>query len=278
MVKQKACLLLMLAVPAIGADESAKPQADKSRYTLFDPVPRDQMREMSTDRPDVTESAYTLDAGHFQVEMSLVDYVYDDTDSTSTMSVLPANFKVGVLNNLDLQFVVEPYIHQSASGDSADGFGATQIRGKLNLWGNDEGATALAVMPFVQFPTADEDIGGNDHVEGGVIVPFAASLPHDWSAAAMIEFDVLRDEANEGYGYAIVHTATTSHPIVGDLSGYVEYAGVAPIELGTTYLAFVGAGMTYGISPDIQLDGGIYFGLTDAADDFQTFIGLSIRH
>jgi hypothetical protein len=35
------------------------------------------MREMSTDRPDLTESAYTVDAGHFQVEMDVVRYTYD---------------------------------------------------------------------------------------------------------------------------------------------------------------------------------------------------------
>jgi hypothetical protein len=35
------------------------------------------MREMSTDRPDQTESAYTVDAGHFQVEMDLVSAMFD---------------------------------------------------------------------------------------------------------------------------------------------------------------------------------------------------------
>ena len=35
------------------------------------------MREMSTDRPDKTESPYTVDAGHFQVEMDVLTYSYD---------------------------------------------------------------------------------------------------------------------------------------------------------------------------------------------------------
>ena len=52
-------------------------QADKSDYNLFNPTPRELMREMSTDRPDTTESPYTVDAGHYQVEMSFVDYVHD---------------------------------------------------------------------------------------------------------------------------------------------------------------------------------------------------------
>ena len=38
--------------------------ADKRHYHLFNPTPRELLREMSTDRPDVTESAFTVDAGH----------------------------------------------------------------------------------------------------------------------------------------------------------------------------------------------------------------------
>src|SRR4051794_35141958 len=40
---------------------------NKCRYTLFNPTPRKQMREMATDRPDKTESPYTVDAGHVQI-------------------------------------------------------------------------------------------------------------------------------------------------------------------------------------------------------------------
>jgi hypothetical protein len=33
---------------------------------------------MSTDRPDKTESAYTVDAGHFQFEADLVSFGIDN--------------------------------------------------------------------------------------------------------------------------------------------------------------------------------------------------------
>jgi hypothetical protein len=56
---------------------AANPQADKSDYNLFHPTPRELMREMSTDRPDTTESPYSVDAGHFQLEMSFLNYTHD---------------------------------------------------------------------------------------------------------------------------------------------------------------------------------------------------------
>src|SRR5687767_13300570 len=65
-----------VAAPGTAAAQEAQadlrsPQ-DKSQYTLFNPVPRDMRRELSPDRPDRTESPFTVDAGHVQVELSFV--------------------------------------------------------------------------------------------------------------------------------------------------------------------------------------------------------------
>src|SRR5439155_26677228 len=142
--------------------------------------------------------------------------------TSEQFNLAPANLKLGLLNNVDLQFVFESYVHQT----HAAGFGSTQLRLKTNLWGNDGGDTALALMPFVQFPTTDDDLGGSDHVEGGLIVPLTISLPRDFSLATMIEIDVLRDPADEHYGTSIVHTASLGRSIAENLEGFVEYVGV----------------------------------------------------
>jgi len=251
---------------------------DKSQFNLFNPTPAALMREMSTDRPDTTESAYTVDAGHLQIESSFFDYTTDDDNGDfDGWSVLPMNVKLGLMNNMDLQFVFAPYLREELEGESTDGFGATQLRLKINLWGNDGGDTALAVMPFVQFPTADDDFGATDHVEGGVIFPFAMSLPREWSLGAMAEFDAVRDAADEDYELQFVHTATLGHDIVGDLAGYVEYVGVASTESGAGYVAVLGGGLTYGVNENVQLDCGVNVGLSEDADDFNAFAGISVR-
>src|SRR5688572_5942243 len=62
---------LLLLTPAVlfAGPPPTESVPHKSHYHLFNPTPRAQMREMSTDRPDQTESPYTVDAGHVQVEM-----------------------------------------------------------------------------------------------------------------------------------------------------------------------------------------------------------------
>lgn len=56
------CGLLNLGTTSAFATQEPVPP-DKRNYTLFNPTPTAQMREMSTDHPDKTESPYTVDAG-----------------------------------------------------------------------------------------------------------------------------------------------------------------------------------------------------------------------
>src|SRR5688572_485991 len=95
----------------------------KDQYTLFNPTPPDRMRELSTDRPDKTESPYTVDAGHVQIEMDVVSYVYDHSGGPNVegWSFLISNFKLGLLNNLDFQVIAETYNLERVDDDDNGG-------------------------------------------------------------------------------------------------------------------------------------------------------------
>ena len=265
------CGLLCVTTVAFGGDAPA----DKSGYTLFNPTPANLLREMSTDRPDTTESAYSVDAGHVQIEMDMVAYTRDrhteDRDGGSeSWSFANTNIKLGLTNWADLQVVVPVHEHVRRG---PRGFGDITIRLKANLWGNDGGDTALAVMPFVKIPSADDDLG-NGEVEGGIIVPFAASLPGDWGFGAMLEVDFLADD-DGGRKTDFVTTFTFSHAIAGELGGWIEFVSVAGVE--TDWMASINGGVTYGIGENVQLDAGVNVGLTRATEDLTTFVGLSYR-
>jgi hypothetical protein len=259
------------------------PSPDKSRYTLFRPTPRNLMREMSTDRPDKIESPRTVDAGHFQFEMDAVSYVRDrDDPHTDAWSVAPVNLKLGLLNNVDLQLVVEPWNHlriaDSATGEEEvqSGFGDLSSRVKVNLWGNDHGKSALAVMPFVVFPTASDNLGAAGF-EGGLIFPFALDLPAGWGLSMMTEVDFMRDDSGRSYHQAFVNCIGLNHDIVGDLDGYVEFFSEVSTETDSHWIGTVDVGFTYRVTGDIQLDCGVNVGVTASADDVNPFLGLSWR-
>ena len=277
------------AEPPAPAPAHAAPPPDKSAYTLFHPTPRPLMREMITDRPDKTESAYTVDAGHFQVEMDFLTYSRDhDTAQgadtvTTRWAVAPVNFKMGLLNNVDLQVMVESWnkvqTQDRAAGSSLhqSGFGDVTPRLKVNLWGNDGGRTALALMPFVKVPTSQNEMG-NRAVEGGLIVPLAVELPWGFSMGVMTELDWIRNEAGTRHHPSFVNSLTVGHDLIGKLAGYAEFFSEVSSEPRTPWVGTVDFGLTYEFTRDIRLDGGINIGVTRSADDLNPFIGISFRY
>ncbi len=243
------------------------------------------MRPMSTDRPDKTESPYTVDAGHFQAEISLIDFTYANPEpgvSSDTVKAMPSNLKMGLLNNVDFQFVLEPYVNESSSvtggpDNQAQGFGDIQFRMKFNLWGNDGGKTAFGLMPFIQLPTGTGDLT-NNHVEGGLIIPLAVELMEGWGLGMMAQLNAVRDNANDGYGMEFVHSVTTGFDLVGNLGMYMEYAGNYSVKTGNNYQGTAGVGFTYALTEDIQFDIGTALGVTPAADRANVFVGISVRY
>jgi hypothetical protein len=287
------CIGLSAAVflsPARADDEqSSTAPVDKNQYNLFNPTPREQMREFNPNRPDSTEGPYTIDAGHFQMESSFAEYTLEHASGTpfgeriQTVSVLPTDFRIGVLNNVEADVVVQPLLYQrTQQGNSthyADGFGDTQLRASINFLGNDGGPIAVGVIPFITFPTASNSNGlGTGRVQGGIIFPLQLNLPHDFELGMMAELDIDRNDANTDYGLAFIHSIVLGHPIWGPVSGYIEYFGVAPHQLEETYQAFADTGVTYLVVEDVQLDCGVQFGLSQGTPDYTIVAGITVRH
>jgi hypothetical protein len=279
------CVLRFL-LPAL-AVAGALSAADKSRYTLANPTPRELRREMSTDRPDQTESPYTVDAGSWQLEMDLVNYTRDHDDSggadvvTRDLVVAPLNLKLGLTNRIDFQLMVDPYVRSKAEDrlagttDRAAGFGDVTTRLKVNLWGNDGGSTAFAVMPFVKWPLAASSVR-NGETEGGVIFILGYELPGGWGSAVMTEVDFVSDGAG-GRDTEWLNSITFSRGLGERLGFYCEFVAVSSDAPGSKWQGQFDLGFTYALTDDIQLDGGCNFGVTRSAPDYQPFIGFSRR-
>jgi hypothetical protein len=270
---------------AFGADaqEINAVPPDKSSYNLFNPVPENLMRDLSPDRPDQTESAYTVDAGHYQLEMDFVNFTYDKTDGTTTKAwdVGDFNFKAGLLNNVDVQLVYDNYLNvhtedSSGKSTSQSGFGDFTTRLKVNLWGDDGGKTAFALLPYVKFPTSTDNLG-NKAVEGGMIFPLAVSLPHDFDLGLETAVSLMKNDDNGGYHEEFIASASLDHQIIGKLSGFVEFFSNFTTESHAGWVGTADIGLEYLVTKNIQLDCDCYFGVTRAAADFNPFVGITVR-
>jgi hypothetical protein len=259
---------------------------DISQYTLFNPTPTDQMRSFSTDRPTKSNVPYTVPAGHFQYEANLFGYSYNDTSvaDTTTRAWLVANptFKLGLLDNVDFEVSISAFnsvqatVRSSGATATRTGFGDTVTRAKVNLFGNDGGAAALAVIPYVKWPTAPLGIG-NQVVEGGVIAPLALALPYGFTAIVMGELDYLKNPNDNGYHVNIPALLNLSRTVLPNVTAYAEFYAdwSTNPQVATIYTADLALAWTP--RPNLQFDIGINVGLVSAATPLQIYAGISQR-
>ena len=229
------------------------------------------LRDLSTDRPDTTESPQTVDKGHFQFELEIANYERAGAERTLNLGEL--NAKIGLTNSTDLQLVLPLYSHIQGG---AEGFGDMEIRLKRNLWGNDGGSTAFGVMPFIKLPTAGDGLG-NGAVEGGLITALGIGLPAGWGGGVMAEFDVAADNSGDGFHAVFVNSLTTGRSLTENTSFFLELVSVASAESGADWEAYCNTGVMWVLSNQWQWDAGVRVGLTRAAADFTPFLGLSVR-
>lgn len=227
-----------------------------------------ERRELSPDRPDTTESPYTVDRGVFQLELSFFDYLRDEGEKTWT--ILPFNLKLGLAQNVDLQLLFEPYRRREGG---ADGVGDTQLRLKINFWGNDGGKTAFGILPFVTLPTSSDA----DELEGGLIFPLAIDLGERAGLGLMVETDFVYDPEDDGYDTELVLTASLGLDLSPVLGLYLEGIAIDSAAPGTGSQQLFGTGLTWARGEDVVFDAGINVGLDDAADDFNAFGGMTVR-
>ena len=266
------------------AGTPAAPAPDKSAHNLFNPVPDNLLRDLDTDRPDKTNSPHTLDAGHFQIESGLFAYT-----RTTASGVRSENFswadtvlRVGLLPWAELQVEVPVYQtnrdtllathdtqHTRGSGDLA-------VFLKANLWGNEAGDTAGGLEFWVKTPTASQEVG-NRKVEGGALFLWDFKLPGDFDLGVNNGVGISANDSDNGYHADIINSVSVSHTITGPLTGYLEFYSLVPTRGNGDWVGSLDVGLLLTIGKNVQVDAGINMGVTNGADDWQPFVGLSCR-
>ena len=273
--------LLVMTGPA-RSDEAAP---DKSQYTLFNPTPEDKLRSFSPDRPAKSTGPFTIDAGHWQYELDFFNYTYQRTGPVRTTTWTGPNptLKAGLTNNIDIEANIAPYVNIATRDSSAgtksvaDGAGDLFVRAKINLWGNDGGKTAAALIPYIKAPTAADGVG-NGATEGGVIAALSISLPNDASLTLNSEVDSLQNGSGSGYHANYVNVAGISMPLIKDVTVTGEFwSSINDDPAGVVRQYSLDGAIAWTVKPNVQLDAGVNLGLNSDTPDVQVYAGLAQR-
>jgi hypothetical protein len=256
---------------SLGSSLSCRAQVQKG-YHLFNPAPKDIMREFSIDRPDVTETPVTVDAGHFQFEGDLVKWTKESGGKAArAISFFNGLYKFGLSHSWDIHIGLELFnIYQNPDAEKVDqGYGATTIRLKHNFWGNDgDSKTAFGIIPYTTF-TAGNPFDSD--VNFGFGFPFSYALNENYELGAQPQLDFIFNGVDHDLSY--FQTVVVGGPIAGDLDFYAEALAVFP--KGDAQFLLDG-GLIYNVSPNVKVDLAANVGLNKAAPT-RVYLGLSFR-
>ncbi|HEU5047569.1 MAG TPA: transporter [Rickettsiales bacterium] len=258
-----------------------------SSYWLLNPVPDDQMRDFSTDRPGKTHSSNTVDAGHFQIEADFINHTYDryrtDGHFIHATSFMAPLVKAGVSHDVDVEALFMPLniVHDkdlaANTTQTSRGFGDIWLGSKINLFGNDGGKQALAVLPFVKLPTAASGIG-NGVAEYTLNIPYTLTLDETWSVTLEPGFGVFANRSDSNshgdYNFAVnLNRPVFTKEVIAALEFYADHSGEHDIPNQYT----LDPSLQWLVTPNLQLDIGMYIGLNRASPDLNPYTGISVR-
>lgn len=250
----------------------AEDESQAKQYSLFRPVPRSEMREMSADRPDATESPYTVDAGHFQLESSVIAYdrVSVNSAGTKSFSLGELGLKVGLLDHLDFHLFSTVYSKPEGLAEESV-FGDITLRAKLNIQGNDGSGPAIALMPFFSIPQSGTEVKS----VFGLILPVSFPLGK-YSLGTMFVLSGA-DVGSPIKEYSATITAVIGRELSSAIGCYAELIAESSLTGDPDYFTAFSAGGTYAIGDHVQFDLGGVVGDADGINTTRVFIGFSTR-
>jgi hypothetical protein len=266
------------------SEPAGSPAPDKSQYTLFNPTPIELRRAYNTDRPSKTDSPFTIDAGVFQIESDVANWILDEENGVRSRTWIfgNANFKVGLTDWMDLQIFPQFYVNSRTSGSgfgkplNQDGFGDTTVRLKINLMGNDGDKLVVGFVSSLKIPTNTGHTG--NHVwEPGFGLPVNYSLPWGFTLFGQTRIDILDQIASSNMRVQWQNPIGLSRTLAGNLSSYVEFYDAVSSGHHQPWIGTLDMGLIYQVTPNFSVDVNSFFGLNHSAPDYNVFTGFGRR-
>lgn len=269
-------LFALLLLPCVSKAQTTQ---HKQTYSIFHRVPKALMREdMETDRPDVTESPYTVDAGHIQYESDVLRYKVSEDEGVRNRQYLfdPFTLKAGLNSFLDFQACLELYrleFHKEHTHPETHygNTGSLTFRLKGNVTGNDSGKFALAVMPYVKMPA--NAFFEHHRPEYGIIIPAQWKISDKLALGFQEEADRVSEE--EDYEFQVLQSVVLSYDLLENLKAigetyYVYHFGARNIE------NYLNCALQFFPVKNFAIDGGMLQGLQQGTEHHY-YLGIAWR-
>lgn len=235
------------------------------------------------DRPGKGTGTCTVPAGRVQVETGLIDWTHDRSGGVSSDFTMIGSslIKFGLSDRADIELGVTPYetfrVRGGGVHERDSSFGDTLVRAKYRLTG-DDAPVALTLDPFVKLPTANHRLG-NGKAEAGLTVPVSDAIAGTALTLSLApELDWRADGDGHGHHASMIQlinlgvAATPRLALSAELWGQWDWD-----PAGTAKQASADASLDYLLGKDVQIDGGVNFGINRQTPDVEFYAGVSKR-
>jgi hypothetical protein len=282
----KHLFLLFFLLPAASyaqAPQKTSPY-DSAHFSWRKPVPRNRLRELQPDRPGITESPFTVDAGHAQLEMDafrLSNSGSGNDEKSREMHLAYTMLKLGLSRRTDIQLEVPLYsiAKQRPTGtsewqDRNSGFGDVTLRVKHNFLGDDQdGSLAMAVIGFVRLPTGGQV--GDGGMEYGVVLPIDIELSDNINLEAQLQTDLNYSREQAQRFVRLMPSAALEWDFAKKVGIVIE--GVTQWNTEQRrWQASTNIAPIFKVTDNLQLDLGTHLAL-NRLSDHQYFVGFTFR-
>ena len=258
---------------------------DSAHFSWRKPVPRNRLRPLCPDRPGLTESPFTVDAGHFQLETDAARLINepasDDAPAQRTWQAGYSTLKLGLSRRTDVQLEMPLYTVQAQRGPGRDwqdrrrGFGDMTLRVKHNFFGDDqEQPFALTAIGYVRLPTGAAGLS-SEHPEYGLVLPMNLAVGAKYNLDVQLETDLNYDPEQAQRYVRIMPSVALDREFSKKLGLLVE--GVFPWDTqARRWRAQLNIAPIVNVTENLQLDTGIHLALNGRTEQ-EYFVGFTVR-
>lgn len=260
------------------AKDEAPSTSSKHSAVLVWPRPAPSTGLASTDRPGFADSTAVMPRGHFQLELGYtVSQDREEKVRTRDHAFPQSNLRIGLLDELELRLLWNGFslTETKSEGELShdDGVGDMTLGLRAPLLKNDGISPDLTALFNLSIPV------GTPSKSADELVP-DLRLAYGWELIASLRlYGVGIASAgydDEGRFFQGSASSGLSLAITKELSAFIEYFGIYANDRSAPRHS-VDGGFAYLLTPSIQLDLSLGFGLNDEATDSFLAAGISLH-
>ncbi len=235
-----------------------------------------QVEDISTDRPDQSESPYLMNKGYFQVEAGVTSENDEPVKDfkTSTLSAPSVLLRYGIAKNVELRGGIEVINSKTTIGGSStseNGFGPLMAGTKIKLFSEKGSMPETALLLSITIPFKDNSAFQSDYIG----TEFRFAMTNNLTKRFSLSYNIGGEFGAGAPGATGIYTVALGASLINKLSGFVELYGFMPQKFSPDHR--FDAGLTYLILKNVQVDAAFGFGISERSPDFFVGGGVSVR-